>query len=102
MAQVEVSENVVDLLLGMLGELPEPTLVLRLAAAGGQRFSAGALALAGGLEVEQVARDLRPALERGLVVPSGQDCRLLEFGGSDDAWYRFAHERVQEAAYQLI
>jgi len=100
---IQVSENVVDLMVGQLRELPAETgLVLRMAACFGHRFSAAWLAAAAQLSSQQVAAALWPALERGLIVPLGAGYQLVEFGSDAEAWYGFSHDRVQEAAYQLL
>lgn len=100
---VEVSENVVELMVGQLRELPPETgLALRMAACFGHRFSAAWLASAAHMAPQQVAAALWPALERGLVVPVGAGYQLVEFGSDAEAWYRFGHDRVQEAAYELL
>lgn len=100
---IEVSENVVDLMVGQLREFPPETgQALRMAACFGHRFSAAWLGAALKSTGQQVAAALWPALERGLVVPVGTNYQLVEFGSDSEAWYRFSHDRVQEAAYQLV
>jgi len=81
------TDNVVELMVGKLHDLPPDTQeALKLAACLGAGMDAATLGLVFGRDPELA---LRAALEDGL---------LLEV---DDA-YRFPHDRVQEAAYALI
>lgn len=100
---LEITDNVVDMLLEDLRAMAEDTrIALRTAACLGHRFEGGSVAEALGRSAAWVARSLRPALERGLVRPEGAGHGLVEFGGEDEALYSFAHDRVQEASYALL
>ncbi len=84
------ARNVVDLMAAKVGRLPEATRVaLELAACMGDRVDVTMLAAAYGRREEDVRRDLLDAVREGLLVRAGDD-------------YRFAHDRVQQAAYQHI
>ncbi|WPB77145.1 ATP-binding sensor histidine kinase [Archangium violaceum] len=85
------SDNVVDFMVGRLRQLPEATWsLLRLAACVGNDFALHKLALISGLEPLDVERHLEPALEEGMLARSAPD-RL-----------RFLHDRIQQAAQELI
>ncbi|MCC6697501.1 MAG: AAA family ATPase, partial [Candidatus Hydrogenedentes bacterium] len=96
-----LSENVAEFIAGRLIRLPQETqTALKLAACIGSRFDVKLLSAVGNVAPEGLARDVAPALAEGLV-------ELLD---RDDTWWqnasgsclRFAHDRVQEAAYTLI
>lgn len=107
-----VADNVVALVTTKLRRLPEETQrVVRLAAAIGHQFDAGTLATIVGATVADAAAALWPALEASVVVPVGEDYRFLAARGEADGevgearahevWFRFIHDRVQQAAYAL-
>ncbi|AUX27424.1 serine/threonine protein kinase [Sorangium cellulosum] len=110
-----VTDNVADLMIGKLQRLaPETRRMLTLASCIGFKFGLRTLATISERSLRDAARDLWGALLAGLVVPIDSDYRLLEAdlgddGGLPDAIpvdfdvnYRFLHDRVLQAAYQLV
>ncbi len=107
-----VADNVVELVTAKLRRLPPETQqVVTYAAAIGHQFDAATLATITGVPVAEAMRALWPALAASVVVPLGEDYRLLarEAGEASEAnevraqdvWFRFIHDRVQQAAYAL-
>lgn len=85
------SDNVVSFMIGKLERLsPEAQGALRLAAAVGNAFSLATIALVSGQGEAEVERALEPAFAEGLVARGG------------DGHLRFAHDRIQQAAYALV
>ncbi|MFE8605402.1 trifunctional serine/threonine-protein kinase/ATP-binding protein/sensor histidine kinase [Archangium violaceum] len=85
------SDNVIDFMVGRLLQLPEQTRqVLSLAACMGNSFALLKLAFLSHQDSSQVEQDLEPALQEELLVRA------------DAERYRFAHDRIQQAAYALI
>jgi predicted ATPase/signal transduction histidine kinase len=85
------SDNVVDFIAGRLRQLPEPTQqLLRLAACMGNVFSAPHLGLLSNLAPHELEARLAPALREEVVQSAGAD------------QYRFLHDRIQQAALNLI
>lgn len=103
---IEITENVVDLMVEEIQKLPTATQkVLQLAACVGNRFDLKILAIVSEQPAQIVAADLWAALQSGLVVPLSdtykipqvvEDCETLQID------YKFLHDRVQQAAYSLI
>ena len=102
----DITDNVVDLLLGRLRRLaPETQEALRLAACIGSRFDIDTLALTQKASPERTFENLRPAIQEELIRP------MSELAASDSAdvlspllvqEFGFQHDRVQQAAYALI
>jgi signal transduction histidine kinase len=86
----DFTENIADLLVQRLNALPAPTLpILRVLACVGTRTSAQGLALAAGMEPQDVREALSEAAELECVRQEG-DC------------FTFWHDRVQEATYATM
>ncbi|MFB2836525.1 AAA family ATPase [Aerosakkonemataceae cyanobacterium BLCC-F167] len=101
-----ITENVVDLMLGKLRKLPEKTQkALRLAACIGNSFDLKTLSIINEKSAPETYRNLLPALQFGLIQPTSE---LETTSGTpiESALiireYKFQHDRVQQAAYELI
>lgn len=100
----QMTDNVISLLLTKLVTLPEATrdLLARAAHLGG-RFDQRVLMAVGERDARETAEVLWPALKSGLLVPLNEDYKYV---GSPErlrgARYRFLHDRVQQAAHELI
>ncbi|MEO1765249.1 MAG: serine/threonine-protein kinase PknK, partial [Cyanobacteria bacterium J06629_18] len=108
-AQIEamdITENVVDLMVSKLIKLPKSTQqVLRLAACIGNRFNLKTLAIVSELSVIEAFQNLAIAIQQGFILATS----TLEFvdGEMLDSQlviynFKFLHDRVQQAAYSLI
>ncbi len=109
-ARLEITDNVVELVMRRMLELDEDSReLLQLAACVGNRFDLASLALVAETSPAATARALLPALEIGQVLPLGSGWRRflaegaeMEDLGASDIEFRFAHDRVHQAAYALI
>ncbi|WP_437578382.1 AAA family ATPase [Sorangium sp. So ce887] len=89
-----VTDNVVALLTAKMGRLPEePRRTLAAGACVGAGFEASLVSAAAGLPAEAVRRAAEALLHEGLLVAAGE--------GEGEA-YAFVHDRVQQAAYELL
>ncbi|WP_437807404.1 trifunctional serine/threonine-protein kinase/ATP-binding protein/sensor histidine kinase [Sorangium sp. So ce1078] len=101
-----ITDNVVDLMIGKLRGLPPDTQrALMSASCLGNRFDLGRLAVILEETRGEAHRHLLPALHEGLIVPLSP----MEPAAPDDLGaplvfpdYRFLHDRVQQAAYAMI
>jgi predicted ATPase/signal transduction histidine kinase len=100
------SDNVVELMASELKKLgAEAQRALGLAAAVGNRFDLGTLAIVAEADVATIAGHLREALGQGMVVPIAGAVAVgagAPRRGDREAAFRFLHDRVQQAAYSLI
>ena len=81
--------------------------VLKLAACIGNQFDLQTLAIVYEHSARETATDLWEAMEEGLVLPLGNAYKLMDLdvqGLADEVTveYKFAHDRIQHAAYSLI
>ena len=122
-----VSDNVVELMISRLRELPiETQNVVRLASCMGNIFDLSLLSIIAQASEAKTAKNLWSALEEGLLIPLGDGYKFVhdtvqvatysEAGEGvkanaktensgvklEKAKYQFLHDRVQQAAYGLI
>jgi predicted ATPase/GAF domain-containing protein len=102
-----ISGNVVELMSGKLLKLNQyEQQILKLAACIGHQFGLQDLAAISSRSVKVTSDALWPAIKEGLIVPLGNTYKLIHFdkqvGIDDVVEYKFAHDRIQEAAYSLI
>ncbi len=113
--QADITDNVVDLMIGRIRGLSENTShLLSLAACIGNQFDLNILSTVYGKTVQKTADDLFEALQAELVLPMDDAYKyvtkpLQPVTSESDAGhgepfplYGFLHDRVQQAAYSLI
>ena len=103
---MDITDNVVDLMISKLIKLPKSTQeILRLAACIGNRFTLQTLAIVSELSVVETFQNLTNAIKQGFILPTSGlefvdekifDSQLIIYN------FRFLHDRVQQAAYSLI
>jgi len=110
-ANAAVSENVADLMVARLRQLPAETIEhLRVAACLGGHFPLATLSRLAEQSPGSVAAALWPAIEESVLLPFGSGHRLVHSRlEQDDAAlvalgveYRFQHDRIHQAAYLLL
>ncbi|HJR59426.1 MAG TPA: sigma 54-interacting transcriptional regulator [Vicinamibacterales bacterium] len=102
-AEAGMTDNVIDLMTGRIRRLsPGAQAVLTLAACIGNRFRWTTLLTVSPLTAEESAAGLAEALGAGLIEPSGSQYEGLDQASTARAGYTFLHDRVQQAAYDLI
>ncbi|MCK5055454.1 MAG: AAA family ATPase [Candidatus Aminicenantes bacterium] len=85
-----ITDNVAELMTGKLKRQPSDTLsAIKIAACEGVKFSLPLVADVAGKPVDNIFNDLKPAIDEGILLKTGDDCK-------------FSHNKVQEAAYLLI
>ncbi len=106
--QRDMTDNVVELMAARVQRLATPTQnVLKLAACIGNQFDLETLSVVYEQPPRRTASDLWNAVAEGLIVPLSDAYKVadLDIDGvhlSVKAEYRFAHDRIQQAAYSLI
>ena len=98
------TSNVVELVLKKLTKLPKDTLeVAKYAANLSNQFSLKQLAILTQQNIQQVFQHLLPLIEQGLILPLDENYRFeTDEAQLARAYFSFLHDRVQQAAYQLI
>jgi predicted ATPase/serine phosphatase RsbU (regulator of sigma subunit) len=107
--RASVTENVADFLIGRLRRLaPATRNVLRLGACLSHQFDLRTLHAVSGADHAEIAAGLREAVSEGLLLPvqegplAARDDAPEELDLDLGTVFRFQHDRVQNAAYQLI
>ncbi|MBD3560239.1 AAA-like domain-containing protein, partial [Planktothrix sp. FACHB-1355] len=104
----QITDNVVELMVAKVQKLPPQTqAVLKLAACMGNKFDLKQLAIVYEKAPQETATDLWAAIAEGLILPLNDAYKLIEMdvaGLSEQlvVEYKFAHDRIQQAAYYLI
>jgi predicted ATPase/GAF domain-containing protein/tRNA A-37 threonylcarbamoyl transferase component Bud32 len=109
---MDVTDNVVDFMAGKLRQLTESTQrVVTLAACIGYQFDLKTLSTVNKKSLHETARELSEALHEGLILAISAESRFFDIAMDGetsepdltfDVFYRFLHDRVQQAAYSLI
>ena len=106
-----LTDDVVEFMALQLQKLPAETQqVLKLAACIGAQFDLQTLTIVSEQSEHETAAQLWKALQEGLIVPQsevykfylGQDNQDLAQNSQVSIYYKFLHDRVQQAAYLLI
>ncbi|MCY1079845.1 ATP-binding sensor histidine kinase [Archangium lansingense] len=109
-AQVEVTENVIELMLPAIRRLPELTQrLLEMASCFRGRVDLWLLSAVAGRSVEDAAGALWSAIQEGLLVPASQGPRFAsgerqvsESPAAQTATYCFVHDRIRQEVYSLL
>ena len=102
------TDNVVAFIAGKIEKLSRETReVLSYAACIGNRFTLGTLALIDERKQSESLARLWQAITEGMVVPLDDNYRLVSAseerdGAIDTSWFRFLHDRVEQACYSRI
>ena len=103
---LNITDNVVDLMIGKLEKLPdESRTCLRIAACAGNRFDLLTLCTITGKSLSETYDDLLTALKEGLIVSLFESKVVWSDGETKHGKnyrFQFSHDRVQQAAYTLI
>ena len=103
-----ITNNVVDLMASKVQSLKGQTQqILKLAACIGNQFNLQTLAIVYEKSPQATAAALWTAIAEGLILPLSDTYKLIDLGiqGLTEAIvieYKFAHDRIQQAAYSLI
>ncbi|MEG4030461.1 MULTISPECIES: AAA family ATPase [unclassified Microcoleus] len=101
-----ITDNVVELMAGKIQKLSQATQqILKFAACIGNQFDVKMLAIVSENSVKATNEKLLEAVRQNLIIPVGNDYRFLELEQSSEdltVYYKFLHDRVQQAAYSLI
>ncbi|MCI0584254.1 MAG: hypothetical protein L0227_15440, partial [Chloroflexi bacterium] len=102
-----MTDNVVELMAGRIGDLPTATqAALRVAAVIGNTFDLATLAATLPRSPAEAAIDLDEAVRVGLLLPLGESHELLleglDVADATEIPYRFLHDRVQQACFDLL
>ncbi|MDJ0691231.1 MAG: AAA family ATPase [Xenococcaceae cyanobacterium MO_188.B32] len=103
---LNITDNVVDLMVKQLDRLPPITkTILQLAACIGNTFDLETLAVINKSQPAETLDDLWSALPAGLVIPLNDKYKLIKNNADISAkeiQFKFLHDRVQQAAYSII
>ncbi len=101
-----ITDNVIELMTEKIQRLSESAQkVLQLAACIGNQFDLKTLSIINETSQKETANELWDAIQAGLILPVGDDYKFIQTDCDADDFkitYKFAHDRIQQAAYSLI
>lgn len=111
--ELDITENVINLIVRKIQELPEQTrTVLSVAATIGRRFDLRLLAFESNLSPSTILAILWRAVTDEIIQPIGENYRIIESKELEsinsealanmEVLFEFTHDRVQQVAYSLI
>ncbi|HRG48360.1 MAG TPA: trifunctional serine/threonine-protein kinase/ATP-binding protein/sensor histidine kinase [Leptospiraceae bacterium] len=101
--ELGVTDNVVDLLTGRIQKLsPNVKEILTLAACIGNYFDLKTLSILIEKSKTKIATELWEALEGGFILPLDDSYKFIHDMEDTNPRYKFIHDRIQQAAFQLI
>lgn len=104
--QEQITDNVADLVTERIGRLTsEAQRLLRLAACIGSQFDLETLATVSGASPRETAAALAAPLAQEIIAPIGESYKYAAWSEAppdSEIVYRFAHDRLQQAAYAMI
>lgn len=109
--ELAITDNVVDLMLSKLDNLPNETQeLLKFAACVGNRFTIDILMVISGKSAEAIGKAMWPAMQMELIIALSQSHKYVDAMSVEslalllakNVNYQFIHDRVQQAVYQSI
>lgn len=101
-----ITDNVVELMTEKIQQLSESSQrLLQLAACIGNQFDLKTLSIINEKSQKETANELWDAIQAGLILPVGNDYKFIQTDREPNELkitYKFAHDRIQQAAYSLI
>jgi len=101
-----ITDNVVEFMADKIQTLSESAQkILRLAACIGNQFDLPTLSIINETSQKETANELWDAIQAGLILLVGDDYKFLKTNREANdlnITYKFAHDRIQQAAYSLI
>ena len=103
----KITDNIVELMTSQIHKLEQPVQqILSLASCIGHQFELKILAIAAKKDLQEIALILHKAICIGLISPLNNVYKSAELGvklsADDRVEYKFAHDRIQQAAYSLV
>ena len=106
---LELSDNVIDLVAKKIKTLPEQTIeTLKIASCFGNRFDLNSLQIASQKKMSELSLELWNLLENEFIVPLDATYKRLLLGAEfetlikEKVVFKFLHDKVQQAAYDLL
>ncbi|NBC05258.1 MAG: AAA family ATPase [Bacteroidetes bacterium] len=104
--RLQLSDNIVDLMMSKIKRLPEKTQeIIKLAACIGNSFDANLLRLIAEIPLDKTIQLLDPAIDESLILPKDNNYRLVSTGADltdQKIEFSFIHDRIQQSFYSLI
>ena len=105
--KAEITENVVELMARKIRNLSNETQnILKLGSCIGNKFDLRVLSIVSDLSPSECVIQLDEALKAGLILPIGDSYKFLDMQDDNEQQeiivFKFLHDRVQQAAYNLI
>ncbi|WP_432667449.1 AAA family ATPase [Wukongibacter baidiensis] len=104
-SKMKSSDNVVDLMIDRLRDLPKDTQrILQIASCIGNTFDLHTLSLIYNKQYRTTINHLSEAIQEGFILPSDKNYKLtpVTIENDNNRVFKFLHDKVQQASYSLI
>ena len=101
--QKQTTNNIIELVTAKINKLSKSSIqILKIASCIGNLFELGMLSAILGKTKKETSDNLWEILKEGLIVPTDENYKFISESAENIVYYKFLHDRVQQAAYSCL